>query len=97
MESATVSMKERRQYQRIEEQVTVEVRIAAYREELTTRNVSDGGLYLEASDKPKLPIRTIVCITEEGKETVLGRVVWVTDEGMGIEYVDKPANCCKAP
>ena len=96
MESETIDMKERRQYQRIEEQVGVEVRIAAYREDLTTRNVSDGGLYLEAADKPKLPIRTIVSITEEGKDTVLGRVIWVTDEGMGIEFVEKPANRSKA-
>jgi len=95
MESATASMKERRQYGRTEEQVSVEVRIAEYREQFMTRNVSNGGLYLEAADKPKLPIRTIVCVTEAGKETVLGRVVWVTEDGMGIEFVEKPSNCCK--
>lgn len=93
MESATVNMKERRQYQRSEAQFTVEVRIARYRETFTVRNSSGGGLFLEAIDKPKPPLRTIVRITAEGKGTVLGRVVWVTDDGMGIEFIDKPLDC----
>lgn len=86
---------DRREFVRRQCEVVFEVRVGAYREELVARNRNDAGLFLETKNHPPLPVRTIVCLTESGKETILGRVVWVSEDGMGVELLDRPANCCK--
>lgn len=87
--------RERREFIRRQCEVVFEVRVGAYCEELVARNRNDAGLFLETRNHPPLPVRTIVCLTETGKETILGRVVWISEDGMGIEFLDRPVNCCK--
>jgi len=86
---------ERREFTRRQCETVFEVKVGAYCEELTARNRNDAGLFLETRNHPPLPVRTIVCLTETGKETILGRVVWISEDGMGIEFLDRPAHCCK--
>lgn len=97
MERTGQSEIERREFLRRSRSAVFEVRVGSYREILETRNVSSGGMFLETKGKAPLPVRTIVCLTEEGKETVLGRVIWVSEDGMGVEFIERPADCCKTP
>ena len=95
METVVVDHHERRQFVRRANSMPIEVRVGAYKETLKTRNYSQGGLFVETSGKAPLTVRTIVCLTEENSETVLGRVVWVAEDGMGIEFIDRSSDCCK--
>jgi uncharacterized protein (TIGR02266 family) len=54
-----------------------------------TRNINEGGLFIETSEP--CPIETLVSLDFElpGETTPVhteGRVVWVNDDGMGIEF-----------
>lgn len=61
--------------------------------ELTTRDVSDGGVFLETHTGSKLPeintrviIKVIANLQGEEPPSIPGTVVRVTDEGIGIMY-----------
>lgn len=90
MGSSAAVRQERRCFPRIRVAFPVEVRLANYKQVFTAANISDGGLFVTTGARPRLPAGTIICLTEEGKDTVLGQVVWVSDSGMGIKYLDKP-------
>lgn len=96
MQGSTATTFDRRQFQRRPDTVYIEVHVGAYRETLASRDLSVGGIFLETRNKASLPVQTIVCLTEEGQETVLGRVVWVAEDGMGVEFIGRPPRCCQS-
>jgi hypothetical protein len=90
VESPETNARERRQFSRVDREIGIEVSVAEYQQVLHTGNIGKGGIFLRAGDHPLLPVRTIVRLTPQDKKishTVLGRVVWVSEEGMGVEYV----------
>lgn len=89
MKAESIMAKERRQYPRENKEIHIEVRVSSYREVLPTRNISAGGLFVVAEDRPKLPVDTIVWITRASSEAVLGRITRVDEDGMGIELLDQ--------
>lgn len=91
MESPEKKARERRQFGRVDREIDIEVAIANFQQVFRTGNIGDGGVYLKAGDRPLLPERTIVRLTRQNEKvshTVLGRIVWVSEDGMGIEYVE---------
>ena len=59
-----------------------------------TRNINEGGLFIETSEP--CPVDTVVSLDFElpgdtAPVCTRGRVVWVSDEGMGIEFEDLDA------
>jgi hypothetical protein len=89
--SDKTSTSERRQFERVEREIGIEVSIAGYQQLLYTQNVSDNGVFLKSDDGQLLPPHTIVRLNPQHDRrpsaTLLGRVVWSAEHGMGIEYV----------
>jgi len=91
VKSPETKARDRRQFERVDREIGIKVAVANYQHVLCTGNVGQGGVFLKSGDHPLLPVRTIVRLTPQDKKvshTVLGRVVWVSEQGMGIEYVD---------
>lgn len=58
----------------------------------TIKNISDGGIYVQSKDRPRVGQEVIVAGPfEEGGENVkrYGKVVWYDDNGFAIQFVSK--------
>lgn len=84
---------ERRLDERVDRELDIEVSLASYQKRLLTGNVSSSGVFLKVDDEDDaLSPQTIIKLKlAEGKDsaTILGRIVWAREEGMGIKFLNK--------
>ncbi len=88
-------MEERRSYKRRRESLQMSVKPATGdTKTFTTRDISNGGVFLFAKSDDQLPVGTEVIITPLQHTTgippsaIKGRVVRVSAQGMGIEFIE---------
>jgi len=88
-------MKEKRRYQRRPESLQMSVKSnSGETRTYTTRDVSDGGIFLFALTTEQLPIGTEVIISPARHvvgitpPTIKGRVIRSSAQGMGIEFIE---------
>lgn len=94
-------MREHRRYERYPINVDVEVTIPRFlrkqRRRYRTRDMSDGGVFLESDGRPSPPVGTVIEIRVVGQvggqapPVVRARVVRVTADGMAVHFLSGPA------
>ena len=87
-------MQENRRYERRRESLQMSIKPdTGDTKTFTTRDVSDGGIFLFAMASVQLPVGTEVIITPAqpaagtSPSVIKGRVVRVSPQGMGIEFL----------
>ncbi|PIQ89588.1 MAG: hypothetical protein COV72_02295 [Candidatus Omnitrophica bacterium CG11_big_fil_rev_8_21_14_0_20_42_13] len=86
---------DKRRYSRYDITIPVDCSGMHFLQSRKSRNISLGGIFIDTNmpEQPGTTIEMVFLFKEDwGRVKLKGRVVWAGDGGMGVEFIDPPAD-----